>query len=78
MSREKASSRITSRPWSGFRKRPAQRDTLAQNELGVLYQAGHGVKQDYEEAELWYRKAADAGFALAQYNLGRLYAWAWV
>jgi TPR repeat protein len=30
--------------------------------------------QDRAEAARWYRKAADQGHALAQYNLGLLYA----
>jgi TPR repeat protein len=31
---------------------------------------GHGVAQDYSQAVLWYRKAAEQGSAFAQYNLG--------
>ena len=36
--------------------------------------AGQGVAQDYAEAVKWYRKAADQGFAPAQFNLGLMYA----
>ena len=32
------------------------------------------VKQDSKEAVEWYRKAAVQGFAIAQYNLGTMYA----
>ena len=30
---------------------------------------GYGVKQDYAEALSWYRKAAEQGYASAQYNI---------
>ncbi|WP_425592411.1 tetratricopeptide repeat protein, partial [Aggregatibacter kilianii] len=30
-------------------------------------------KQDYVEAAKWYRKAADKGYAMAQFNLGLMY-----
>jgi TPR repeat protein len=32
------------------------------------------VQQSYAEAVHWFRRAADQGFAVAQYNLGILYA----
>ena len=34
---------------------------------------GYGVTKDYEEAVKWYRKAAEQGNAIAQYNLGQNY-----
>ena len=46
----------------------------AQNNLGVMYEKGTGVAQDYAAAVSWYRKAADQGYAAAQYNLGVMYA----
>lgn len=39
-----------------------------------MYTKGRGVKQDDAIALSWYRKAADQGDALAQYNLGAAYA----
>jgi TPR repeat protein len=45
----------------------------AQNELGWLYETGHGVPRDYGEAVKWYRLAALAGSASDQNNLGRMY-----
>jgi TPR repeat protein len=41
--------------------------------LGVMYQYGQGVSRDYQEAELWYRKAATRGFATALYSIGLLH-----
>ena len=35
-----------------------QGDTSAQNNLGVMYEYGLGVVQDYTEAVRWYRAAA--------------------
>ena len=49
-------------------------DARAQSNLGVSYQEGWGVPQDYEEAAKWFRKAAEQGYARAQYYLGILYA----
>ncbi len=46
----------------------------AQHDLAAIYIAGHGgVKQNYERAALWFRKAADQDIANAKYNLGVLY-----
>jgi TPR repeat protein len=44
----------------------------AQNNLGLMYQAGAGVEKDEALALSWFRKAADQGLATAQYNLGIL------
>ncbi len=46
-------------------------DVISQNELGVLYRTGQrGVKKDEKMAVYWYRRAADKGYAVAQYNMG--------
>jgi len=45
----------------------------AQYNLGVMYENGRGVRQDYAEALKWYRQAAAQGDAEAQYNLGAMY-----
>ena len=46
---------------------------MAQYNLGVMYDNGDGVPQDYKEAVKWYRLAAEQGDASAQYNLGLMY-----
>jgi hypothetical protein len=46
----------------------------AQNNLGVMYENGKGVRQDIDEALKWYRLAAEQGYAGAQNNLGLIYA----
>ena len=48
-------------------------DAYAQFKLGLMYDKGWGVPEDYAAAVSWYRKAADQGDADAQYNLGGMY-----
>ena len=38
-----------------------------------MYEKGHGVPQDYSQAVAWFRKAAEQGNDVAQYNLGEMY-----
>ncbi len=42
--------------------------------LGLLYEHGQGVPQDYPQALYWYGLAVEQGYAAAQFNLGFLYA----
>ncbi|HBK18128.1 MAG TPA: hypothetical protein DDZ38_05765, partial [Gammaproteobacteria bacterium] len=44
----------------------------AENNIGFLYERGHGVKQSYARAIQWYTKAADQGLPEAKHNLGML------
>ena len=46
----------------------------ARYNLGMLYDTGHGVAQNHDEAVKWFRRAADQGSARAQNNLGTMYA----
>ena len=48
-------------------------EASAQFNIGIMYDKGQGVAQDYAEAVRWYRKAAAQGNAGAQYNLGVMY-----
>ena len=50
-----------------------QGDAGAQYNLGVMYDKGRGVVQDYGQAVKWYHRAAEQGDADAQTNLGRMY-----
>jgi tetratricopeptide (TPR) repeat protein len=45
----------------------------ALNNLGVLYDQGHGVAPEYAEARRQFEKAATAGVSVAMRNLGSLY-----
>ncbi|MCH5150863.1 MAG: sel1 repeat family protein [Spirochaetales bacterium] len=45
-----------------------QGDADAQCRLGVLYNNGESVKQDYDKAFEWHEKTAKQEYAPAQYN----------
>lgn len=49
-------------------------DAEAQSNMGVIYAAGQCVPQDYVQAMMWFRKAADQEDAGAQRNLGIMFA----
>jgi TPR repeat protein len=54
--------------------RPGALYAAAMTILGVLYDNGQGVAQDYNKASEWYEKAAAKGDVTAMTNLGVLYA----
>jgi TPR repeat protein len=47
---------------------------LLQLNIGNAYYFGRGIKQDYAQAYIWFRKSAEQGNASAQYCLGVLYS----
>jgi uncharacterized protein len=49
----------------------------AQTALGVIYEHGQGVPQDFVQAVIWYNEAAYQGAPDAQSNLGAMYANGW-
>ncbi len=50
-----------------------QGDKEVQHNLGVMYEKGEGVEQDFSEAFKWYKKSAEQGFYMAQNHLGYIY-----
>ena len=46
---------------------------MAQTHLGLLYEEGNGIDQNYKLAFRWYRKAAKGGNMYAMYCLGLMY-----
>ena len=46
--------------------------TAAAHQLGKCWRDGMGVLPDDEQAELWFRRAAEAGHDFSQYALGKL------
>ena len=46
--------------------------SLAAHQLGKCWRDGMGVLPDDEQAELWFRQAAESGFDFSQYALGKL------
>src|ERR1035437_8787364 len=56
--------RSSRRTWQSFeemRKAAEEGDEQAQCYLGVCYQTGQGVPQDYDEAVKWIRRGAEGG-----------------
>ena len=58
-----------------FRAAAEHGNAAAQNQLGVLFNRGRGVPQDYIEAVRWWHLSADRGNAIAQCNLGIMYSY---
>lgn len=48
-------------------------DSVAQYKLGYDYYLGRGIAQDYAQAAIWWKKAAEQGYPQAQNNIGVLY-----
>jgi hypothetical protein len=48
-------------------------DAGAQMWLGVAYESGRGVEQDFTQALKWFRESAKQGDPDAQFNLGQMY-----
>jgi TPR repeat protein len=48
-------------------------DATAMYDLGVFFEKGYGVPQDYAKAREWFEKAAANDYADAMYNLGVLF-----
>ena len=46
--------------------------SLAAYQLGKCWRDGRGFLPDDQQAELWFRRAAEAGYNFAQYALGKL------
>lgn len=64
---------ISAEDLRSLRTQAAQGDAGAQVKLGLLYDLGGGVPQDYGKARRWYERAADQSDAMAQVHLGKLY-----
>jgi TPR repeat protein len=46
---------------------------IAQFNVGLLYEKGHGVPKDTAEAVRWYERAAENGDVISQFKLGLIY-----
>ncbi len=72
--REPQQSQTEEQDLETLRSAAEQGDAEVQFNLGLMYEQGQGVPQDYAEAVRWYRLAAEQGFTAAQVNLGMMYA----
>lgn len=59
--------------FAGTLARAQRGDAEAQTKVGVMYDFGQGVTQDFAAAVNWYRKAANQNNAQAQTLLGYMY-----
>ncbi len=59
----------------GFCNAAEQGDMRAQYNLGIMYDNGEGVQQNYAAAFDWYKTAAERGYTDAQYNLAKMYSY---
>jgi len=57
-----------------FRRATDQGHAGAQNNLAMAYESGAGVALDRAAAQRWFTKSAEAGVAMARYNLAMLLA----
>ncbi len=48
-------------------------DPKAQNTIGLCYSSGNGVEKNKEKAVYWYRKSAEQGYSIGEYNLALRY-----
>ena len=55
-----------------FRKSAEAGNSEAQFKIGLMYEEGRGVAQDYAQAAAWYLKAAELNHTHAQFRLGKL------
>lgn len=46
---------------------------IGQHNLALAYRLGRGINQDFEQARIWYLKAAAQGYAPSEHNLGAMY-----
>ena len=54
-------------------KKAFEGNSSAQVRVGYAYQKGEGIKEDRNQAVVWYQKAALQGNRVGQYNLGVMY-----
>jgi len=56
-----------------FQQAADQGDVLAVVQIGLMYDFGQGVLQNYTEARKWYLRAAEKGEPRAMYLMGHMY-----
>ena len=61
------------RNFNNCQKVAEQGKPVAQYQLGLMYQMGKGVQQDYHQTFYWWSRAAEQGNASAQHRLGYMY-----
>lgn len=60
-----------------LRERARKNDVEAQNELGIAYFEGTGVKRNHQRAVYWFRRSSELGYAIGTCNLALHYFRGW-
>lgn len=68
-----AAGEVTEADIEAWRRDADKGDPEAQYQLGVAYEFGNAVQQNFDRATRWYRQAAEQGYAPAQDRLGYAY-----
>src|SRR5215467_14236903 len=63
----------SAREWSKLLRQAQHGNRRAQTLVGIAFETGNGVKQDYSEAREWFLKAAKQADPIAEHNLGVIY-----
>lgn len=64
-------------PFTVLREKARQNEVNAQNELGIAYSEGIGVKPNQKKAVYWFRRSAELGYAIGTCNLALHYFRGW-
>jgi TPR repeat protein len=59
--------------WAKLLRQAQHGNRRAQTLVGIAFDTGNGVKQDYSEAREWFLKAAKQADPIAEHNLGVMY-----
>ena len=65
---------VQAQDFAAVKQAAEQGDAKSQFKLGMMYDEGQGMAQDYAEAMKWFRKAAEQGDVSAQIYLGLMYS----
>ncbi len=67
-------SRLEAEEFARFKEKAAKGDAVSQYLMGLEYEQGEDVPLDLKISASWFLKAAEQGYAHAQYRLAALYA----
>ena len=62
-----------SRAFAAYKVGAEGGDASSQYQLGIIYDEGSGVPQDYKQARVWWEKAETQDYPAAVHQLGVLY-----
>jgi TPR repeat protein/V8-like Glu-specific endopeptidase len=62
-----------SKDFERFKLDAEEGDLDSQTSIGFMLTQGYGVAVNHQEAQKWFRNAADQGYPFAQFNLGWMY-----